>query len=109
MIANWKPDYIVMEDIQYQNNYQTYKKLAMLLGVLTVAAKRAKLDYRIIPPVQWRSHYQITGKRDDVKQKAVQLVKTMYNIDVIDDVAEAILIGHYIADIKYQESFEPAF
>jgi hypothetical protein len=33
----------------------------------------------------------------------------MYNIDVIDDIAEAILIGHYIADIKYQESFEPAF
>jgi Holliday junction resolvasome RuvABC endonuclease subunit len=109
MINNWKPDYIVMEDIQYQNNYQTYKKLAMLLGVLTVAAKRAKLDYRIIAPVQWRSHYQITGKRDDIKRKAVQLVKTMYNIDVIDDIAEAILIGHYIADIKYQESFEPAF
>ena len=109
MIEGWKPDYIVMEDIQYQNNYQTYKKLAMLLGVLTVAAKSAKLDYRIIAPVQWRSHYQISGKREDIKAKAVKLVNTMYNIDVIDDVAEAILIGHYIADIKYQESFEPAF
>jgi Holliday junction resolvasome RuvABC endonuclease subunit len=109
MIGNWQPDYIVMEDIQYQNNYQTYKKLAMLLGVLTVAAKSAKIDYRIIAPVQWRSHYQITGKRDDIKAKAVKLVNTMYNINVIDDVAEAILIGHYIADIKYQESFEPAF
>jgi Holliday junction resolvasome RuvABC endonuclease subunit len=109
MISNWQPDYIVMEDIQYQNNYQTYKKLAMLLGVLTVAAKSAKIDYRIIAPVQWRSHYQITGKRDDIKAKAVKLVNTMYNINVIDDVAEAILIGHYIADIKYQESFEPAF
>jgi Holliday junction resolvasome RuvABC endonuclease subunit len=109
MIEGWKPDFIVMEDIQYQNNYQTYKKLAMLLGVLTVAAKSAKLDYRIIAPVQWRSHYQISGKRDDIKTKAVKLVNTMYNIDVIDDVAEAILIGHYIADIKYQESFEPAF
>jgi len=109
MIENWKPDYIVMEDIQYQNNYQTYKKLAMLLGVLTVAAKSAKLDYRIIAPVQWRSHYQISGKREDIKAKAVKLVKTMYNIDVIDDIAEAILIGHYIADIKYQETFEPAF
>lgn len=109
MIGNWKPDYIVMEDIQYQNNYQTYKKLAMLLGVLTVAAKFAKIDYRIIAPVQWRSHYQITGKRDEIKLKAVKLVNTMYNINVIDDVAEAILIGHYIADIKYQESFEPAF
>jgi Holliday junction resolvasome RuvABC endonuclease subunit len=109
MIANWQPDYIVMEDIQYQNNYQTYKKLAMLLGVLTVAAKSSKIDYRIIAPVQWRSHYQISGKREDIKAKAVKLVKTMYNIDVIDDIAEAILIGHYIVDIKYQESFEPAF
>lgn len=109
MIESWQPDYIVMEDIQYQNNYQTYKKLAMLLGVLTVAAKSAKIDYRIIPPVQWRSHYQISGKRDEIKAKAVKLVNTMYNINVIDDIAEAILIGHYIADIKYQESFEPAF
>lgn len=109
MIDNWKPDYIVFEDIQYQNNYQTYKKLAMLLGALVVAAKRSAIDYQIIPPVEWRSHYQITGKREDVKAKAVKLVKQMYNIDVIDDIAEAILIGHYVADERYIEQLEVAF
>jgi hypothetical protein len=40
----------VFEDIQYENNYQTYKKLAMLLGLLIVAAKNNKIDYQIVAP-----------------------------------------------------------
>ena len=32
VIDQWKPDLIVLEDIQYQNNILTFKTLAMLLG-----------------------------------------------------------------------------
>lgn len=109
MIKNWKPDFIVFEDIQYQNNYQTYKKLAMLLGILVVAAKSNDIPFQIVPPAEWRSHYQIIGKREDVKLKAVNLVEKMYSINVINDVAEAILIGHYVADLKYINSLDQAF
>jgi Holliday junction resolvasome RuvABC endonuclease subunit len=109
MIKNWEPDYITFEDIQYQNNYQTYKKLAMLLGCLIVAAKSNNIGYEIVPPAQWRSYFQIVGKRDEIKRKAVKLVNEMFNINVIDDIAEAILIGKYISDKQYLNNIEAAF
>lgn len=99
-IENWGADMIVLEDVQYENNYQTYKKLSMLLGSLIVAAKIRNIKYDVVPPVTWRSHYQITGKRENVKLAAINLVKVMYNIDVTDDIAEAILLGRYVADQK---------
>ena len=98
VIEEWEPDYIVFEDIQYQNNYQTYKKLAMLLGLLIVAAKNGGVEWDVVPPVTWRSHFNISGKRETVKKQAIMKVATMYNINVVDDVAEAILIGKYYID-----------
>ena len=99
MIKNWQPDFIVFEDIQYQNNYNTYKKLAMLLGTIIVAAKRGNVKHNEIQPVTWRSHFQIGGTREVAKSKAINLVQTMYGITVVDDIAEAILIGRYAADM----------
>lgn len=100
IIEDWEPDYLVFEDIQYQNNYQTYKKLAMLLGLLIVAAKNGGVAWDLVPPVTWRSHFGISGRRDSVKKQAINKVATMYQINVPDDVAEAILIGKYFIDNK---------
>ena len=47
----------------------------------------------------WRSHFIINGKtRLQEKAQAIEKVKAMYNIDVNDDVAEAILLGKYAVD-----------
>jgi len=93
VIAAWEPDYLIFEDIQYQGNYYTYKTLAMLLGILRVAARRANINFEIVVVNTWRSHFQITGTRASTKAQAIKKVKLMYNIDVTDDVAEAILLG----------------
>lgn len=100
IMDTWDPDFIAFEDVQFQQNYATYKKLSMLLGVLIVAAKNAGVEYDIIPPVTWRSYYNISGKRATAKRQAVNKVATMYNITVSDDIAEAILIGKYFVDKK---------
>lgn len=97
-IKKLKPDLIIFEDIQYQNNYQTYKKLSMLLGILIVSAKLNGIEYEVIAPAAWRSHFQIVGKRGLAKAKAIELVYKMYNVSLGDDVAEAVLIGKYYAD-----------
>lgn len=102
-IDNWQADFIVFEDIQFQNNYQTYKKLAMLLGLLVIAAKVRDIKYEIVAPSSWRSHYQITGQRQSAKLRAINLIKQMYNVDVVDDIAEAILLGKYITDKKLMD------
>lgn len=110
IIQQWKPDLIVFEDIQYQNNIYTFKVLAMLLGSSVVAAQLAGIKYETVLSKVWREHYCVTG-RTRVQQKAqsIQKVKEMYGINVGDDEAEAILLGKYAVDkrneIKPQRLF----
>lgn len=99
VIDKWKPDLIVLEDIQYQQHIQTFKTLAMLLGSTIVAIGAAGIKYETVFSSAWRSHFMISGKRIEEKNKAIQKVFTMYGISVNDDVAEAILLGKYAVDI----------
>jgi len=43
------------------------------------------------------------------KDKAMKRVKEMYDIDVGDDVAEAILIGKYRVDVKERNERKDLF
>lgn len=100
IIKTWEPDYIVLEDIQYQNNnILTFKILAMLLGSSIVSVAAANIKYVTVLSKVWRSHFMINGKtRVQQKVQAIEKVKEMYGIDVNDDVAEAILLGKYSVD-----------
>lgn len=95
----WQPDLVVLEDIQYQNNIQTFKTLAMLLGNSLVCMKAHNIRTETVLSKVWRSHFIINGKtRLQEKAQAIDKIKQMYNIDVNDDVAEAILLGKYAVD-----------
>lgn len=109
IIPAWKPDYLIFEDIQYQGNYYTYKTLAMLLGILRVAARKAQIKFEVIAVNTWRSHFQITGPRASCKTQAIKKVKVMYSIGATDDVAEAILLGRYAADQLNYKMVKRAF
>ena len=103
IIENWQPDYIFMEDIQYQNNALTFKTLAMLLGVIQELCYESKVGHEVVLPMVWRKHNGIAGKsRKEEKKAAQDLVFKKYGINVSDDVAEAILIGRYGTMIKNQ-------
>ncbi len=105
VIKEWKPDYIVMEDIQQQHGaVLTYKVLAMLLGVLQVECFTAKVPYEIVSPNVWRKYAGTCGKtRLEEKKLSVITVQEKYGVRVNDDVAEAILIGRYGAHVHKQE------
>lgn len=45
ILTQWKPDYVVFEDIQFQQNHKVYKVLGMLLGVVTVALKLKNIEH----------------------------------------------------------------
>lgn len=94
-----------MEDIQQQHGaVLTYKVLAMLLGVLQVECFSAKVPYEIVSPNVWRKYAGTCGKtRLQEKQLSVLTVKEKYGVRVNDDVAEAILIGRYGAQMHKQE------
>jgi len=105
VLKEWQPDYIVMEDIQYQYGaVLTYKILAMLLGILEVECTDAGVQYEVVSPNVWRKYAGTAGKtRLQEKQLSVGVVKEKYGVRVNDDVAEAILIGRYGAKMHNSE------
>ena len=71
----------------------------MLLGNTLAAIRAAHIKYETVLSKVWRSHFTIGGTtRIQQKTAAIKLIKTMYGIDVNDDIAEAILLGKYAVD-----------
>lgn len=99
IIDKWHPDLVVLEDIQLQDNVQTFKFLAMLLGNTEVLLKENGVKYETVLSAKWRKHFMITGTRAADKAKAIDMVMQMYGIVETDDVAEAILLGKYAVDV----------
>lgn len=106
MIDQWQPDCVLLEDIQLQEeertsmvkNSNTFKILAENLGVLEAMLTERGQKYEVIHTSTWRHSEQITGRnRDERKKQGQARISKCYNIEVTDDVSDAILIGrHYI-------------
>lgn len=107
MILKWKPDLVVLEDIQLQKfksftgeeqqeDVTTFKKLAALQGVLKNYCFEAGIPYKTVYPATWRAYNEIKGKnRTDRKKNAQLKVKRFYDISVSNDEADAILIARW--------------
>lgn len=110
ILSNWQPDFIVMEDIQYQaNGLMTFKILAMLLGIVQAACGKMNIPFEAVSPNVWRKYAGTCGKtRKEEKLLSVAMVKEKYNVAVNDDVAEAILIGRY-GTLKHKKEVNFAF
>lgn len=104
MVQIWKPDLIVLEDIQLQEknnrtweeNVGTFKKLAHLQGVLNNYCYENNLSFKVVAPATWRAASKIKGKSRVEKKKSAQIiVKQLYNVSCTQDEADAILIGYW--------------
>lgn len=111
MIEFWKPDLVVLEDIQLQqfgpkssNNVQgvtTYKGLAKLQGVLINLLIDYEIEYQIAHTGTWREACGIKGKsRSDRKKSAQLIVQDIYGVNPTQDEADAICIGIYATQKK---------
>lgn len=110
LIINYKPDIVLLEDIQYQqkiegkavfngeaiNGVTVYKALAELLGVLQVSLREQGVDFKVVSSSTWRADVGIKGKtRTDKKRSAQVHVRDWFDINVTEDEADAICIGRY--------------
>ena len=112
MVALWKPDKVIMEDIQLQEkkqnrtwendsgdhvmNVNTYKTLAQLQGVLADYLYEKEMRYEFVHTAVWREKCGVTGKSRTDKKKSAQLkVLEWFNLNVTNDEADAICIGYY--------------
>lgn len=101
MIQIWKPDLIILEDIQLQKfdggeQVLTYKKLAHLQGVLENYCYENGFIFKVVPPATWRAANDVKGKtRSDKKKSAQIIVKGLYDVNATQDEADAILIAKW--------------
>lgn len=104
VIPIWKPDFLVFEDIQYQKDkgITTFKVLAQVLGVAKAAATLNKIPYTCVLNKTWQADFNIAGPtRAAQKHNVIERVRQYFNIEVSDDVGDAILIGRYMANRMY--------
>ena len=88
-------DYLVFEDIQNQNNNETYKKLAYCQATIYLWCYFKEIKCSVMAPSHWRSvlDYSFGRKREEQKKAAMNLVKEKCGLSVSSDEADAICIG----------------
>lgn len=107
VIKKYKPEHLILEDTQKQNNVKTVVVLARLQGMVIGYAEAHKVDTHIVQPSRWRAALSFTQgpkvKREELKRQSLNYVKENFGLDLIEDEAEAVAIGaaaHKIFDFS---------
>lgn len=101
MVQNWQPDLVVLEGIQYQQQFgvTVFETLARLQGVLMETLYELKIPYKIAPTNTWRSYCGVKGRTRVDKKRSMQfLVKQWFDVNADEDCSDAIGIGKYGAE-----------
>ena len=97
ILKEHKPDHLVIEDTQQQNNVKTVIILARLQGMIIGYAEAHGIKVHILLPSQWRAALSYTQgpkvKRAELKQQSADYVKKIYGFDLPEDENEAICEG----------------
>lgn len=91
------PDIIVIETTYQKNNFEVYRRLSMLVGVVYGWALEHETFISLLEAKKWRSCISsdfAKMKREDAKEWSKQYAENKYKISVqSDDESDAILIG----------------
>ena len=97
VLKEYKPDILILEDVQQQSGVKTVITLARLAGMIIGYAEAHKVKVHILAPAQWRAvlHYSQGPKvkRAELKQQSINYVKEKYNLDAIEDECEAVALN----------------
>lgn len=92
-----RPDIIVIEKLNVGRNLQATRLLSKIIGVVyCYSILNPDVFYFEIQPSQWRKQLGMQSskrKRDEYKQLSIQFIKEHFNIEVTDDVSDAICAG----------------
>lgn len=100
VLNKYSINHVYIEDVlpdDVKHNQTVYKALTYLQGYILHLLDDYHLSYTFFTASQWRAKCGIhTGrgiKRESLKSKDIEFVKNQYNIDVNDDIADAICIA----------------
>jgi crossover junction endodeoxyribonuclease RuvC len=96
LINRVKPDVVLIEDTQFQNNFSSFRTLSQLQGIIMAYLFEKDLPFYIIPATAWKSYCKIKGKsRSEQKKNTQKYVRDTYGLDVSEDEADSIGIAVY--------------
>lgn len=98
LIKNYKPDNMVIEDVQITMNAATAKSLLGLQFMIEVYAHRNNISCETYRTTKWRKILGLSNSRSldrkAKKQETIDYVKDKYGIEILkDDESDAIAIG----------------
>lgn len=98
LIKTYKPDNMVIEDVQITMNAATAKSLLGLQFMIEVYAHRNNISCETYRTTKWRKILELSNSRSldrkAKKQETIDYVKDKYGIDILkDDESDAIAIG----------------
>ena len=90
--------FVFIEGVQNQRNPRVFEVLAKLAGSLEIMLYESGYLVNVVKASEWRKRVGIKGrKRADVKKEAIELVKKLYDLEVSEDEAEAVLFARAFA------------
>lgn len=96
MIDKWHPDIIAVEEISTHHNMHTTVVLGHVQGVIIETCEELGVTFQTCHVGSWRKINGVQGKkREELKKSMQEIVKRKYDLDVNDDIADAIGIGFY--------------
>lgn len=97
LIEKYKINYVVFEETYMTPNINTYKKLNELQVAIKDTCELVGMPYKILNSNQWVSNFitpeKLPKKRKNKKEIVKRKVKEIFNIDVNNDIADAIGMG----------------
>ena len=96
LIDTKTPDFVIIEQVQFQKNYRTYSQLSQMQGVLFSSLFERNIGFTIIESTAWKKAMGVSGKnRAEQKAATIQIVKMIYKVDTSEDEADSIGMGHW--------------
>ena len=97
IIKKYKPDRLVIENVQQQSSPGTVIILARLAGMIIGYAEAHNVHVHILLPSQWRKALGYSQgakvKRQELKKQSIDYVKKNFQLELSEDECEAICEG----------------
>ena len=108
LIHEYVPNEVVIEDIQLQENVETFKKLAEVYGIFDELLYELDIPHQAVLSTSWKSTLNIKGRtRPDQKRNAAIWVENTYGIKPTQDECDAICIGaHFFKNNLSNQGFD---
>ena len=105
LINDFKPGLIILEDVYFGRNTQTYKTLCMYQAIVLLAAHEHQIEVRLITASQWKSSNEVRGRgRTEQKRAAQVVVQEKFGLKVVQDIADSLLIAqhHFNTELNWE-------